>query len=898
MAGLPPGVVRDKKTARPGRRTFRASEGLLEAILQVESGMDPNAVSPKGAQGLAQIMPDTAADPGYGVDPVKDPFDPKEARRFARQYYDAMLAKYDGDHELALMAYNSGPGTVDKWVKRGRPPEAVSKETRDYVNNLLPVAQEQAQAPDPAAARGSLPPGVVRDKRAGRRGTAPPKELGGLAGLISGEGRTEFPDMPELLSYSEGLPAASPERAQVWAGASTAVDTEALADIAMKALQGATRKEDKQGNVIITYEGKDYMVNQPGASQTDLVQLIGQTGWFSPGTRLASGMRTLGGRMAASAPLMAGTSAATDIAAGALGSEQGVSGERALTAGALGPVAEIAAPAVAGVWRMLTTRRDLFNPLTKQLTEKGKDYVRKIGLDPDDLTPGVQGKFAREMATEQIPDIAMSKALSKEFDIPYTRGQTVQSASQSGREEQIRHGVYGSRAQEIMGEFDQLADQRVEAALQRVQNRLGGAGISKPSEAGDVVSQGLRREAATFDRAIDDAYEYARGLDAHVDASALPRLRQWMTEGLDQFSMTPDLYPAATRAVKIVDDLVNKAKAIKPSRARQETTRGYLVIDAPGRGPQNISVADLDLARKRLVNSIGLAKTQADRKAAGIVKKSFDRWEADVVENGLFSGDQAAIPALRKAIQTRARKGYLLGPRLKKGKGDDVGTMIQRIIDEDRTGSEVANWIIGSAKIGSAQSQKAIRVARRLEEIFGRDSVEYGVIREGVFNKLSVDAAGKTVSPRVFVQNMKQAFHKAPELMKELFREEQKLLSSLRTAIERRVVPESMTNPSRSAFTAMRAVRDSVRRIGTQLTFRGHALKAWPVFLLGRALPERAGSQAAIRSISPVRSPVGRAPAFTSTGQAGERLLDPELRPSVEREIERQWPGGIAADRN
>ena len=102
MAGLPSGFVRDKKTAQPGRKQHRASEVLLDAIQKRESGNDPNAVSPKGAQGLAQIMPDTAADPGYGVDPVKDPFDPKEARRFLSQYYNAMLTKFDGDHELVV----------------------------------------------------------------------------------------------------------------------------------------------------------------------------------------------------------------------------------------------------------------------------------------------------------------------------------------------------------------------------------------------------------------------------------------------------------------------------------------------------------------------------------------------------------------------------------------------------------------------------------------------------------------------------------------------------------------------------------------------------------------------------------------------------------------------------
>ena len=52
-----------------------------------------------------------------------------------------MLARYDGVPELALMGFNWGPGNVDNWLSKGRPPEAVPEETRDYVAKLLPVAR-------------------------------------------------------------------------------------------------------------------------------------------------------------------------------------------------------------------------------------------------------------------------------------------------------------------------------------------------------------------------------------------------------------------------------------------------------------------------------------------------------------------------------------------------------------------------------------------------------------------------------------------------------------------------------------------------------------------------------------------------------------------------------------
>ena len=97
-----------------------------------ESGLNPDAVSRKGAVGIAQIMPDTARDPGYGVAPVSDPKDPEEALRFGAEYMRAMLDRYGGDYKLALAAYNAGPGAVDE---AGGVP--AFRETQNYVAKIL-----------------------------------------------------------------------------------------------------------------------------------------------------------------------------------------------------------------------------------------------------------------------------------------------------------------------------------------------------------------------------------------------------------------------------------------------------------------------------------------------------------------------------------------------------------------------------------------------------------------------------------------------------------------------------------------------------------------------------------------------------------------------------------------
>lgn len=96
---------------------------LVRAVARVESSLDPWAVSPKGAMGLMQLMPEAAAEVG-----VSDPFDPRQSAEGGTEYLRRMLDWFGGDLELALAAYNAGPGAVEG--HGGVPPCA---ETRAYI---------------------------------------------------------------------------------------------------------------------------------------------------------------------------------------------------------------------------------------------------------------------------------------------------------------------------------------------------------------------------------------------------------------------------------------------------------------------------------------------------------------------------------------------------------------------------------------------------------------------------------------------------------------------------------------------------------------------------------------------------------------------------------------------
>lgn len=116
---------------------------LAHGVMMTESGGNPGAVSPKGAMGPMQLMPQTAQ--GLGVNPQ----DPVQNIQGGVKYLKENMDRY-GNPTHALMAYNWGPGNVDKWLANGADPKDVPKETKDYIANVSLNAakpQQQTQAP-------------------------------------------------------------------------------------------------------------------------------------------------------------------------------------------------------------------------------------------------------------------------------------------------------------------------------------------------------------------------------------------------------------------------------------------------------------------------------------------------------------------------------------------------------------------------------------------------------------------------------------------------------------------------------------------------------------------------------------------------------------------------------
>jgi len=127
-------VFRDE--FRSAAKQWGVEEAWLRAIAHIESGFDPNAVSSRGAQGLMQLMPDTAA-----AWQVTDPFNPNQSIQAGARELRQLQTAYGGDLELVAAAYNAGAGNVQRYG--GVPPW---DETQEYVANVLALHAHYRQA--------------------------------------------------------------------------------------------------------------------------------------------------------------------------------------------------------------------------------------------------------------------------------------------------------------------------------------------------------------------------------------------------------------------------------------------------------------------------------------------------------------------------------------------------------------------------------------------------------------------------------------------------------------------------------------------------------------------------------------------------------------------------------
>ena len=123
-----------EKSIQTAASKYNLSPGLIKGVIRAESNFQVDAVSRAGAQGLMQLMPDTAEELG-----VTKPFDIDQNIDGGSRYLRKMLDSFGGDVKLALAAYNAGPGTVRKYAGNVPYPETIQ-----YIDRVLKFSEQTA----------------------------------------------------------------------------------------------------------------------------------------------------------------------------------------------------------------------------------------------------------------------------------------------------------------------------------------------------------------------------------------------------------------------------------------------------------------------------------------------------------------------------------------------------------------------------------------------------------------------------------------------------------------------------------------------------------------------------------------------------------------------------------
>lgn len=367
----------------------------------------------------------------------------------------------------------------------------------------------------------------------------------------------------------------------------------------------------------------------------------------------------------------------------------------------------------------------------KPAQQVAQPFFEQQFQDIGEAGKGIGEGLARDQDVAATPGEAAG-TLNTEVGSIATRAQALrdQAAEQATRDAEATRG--------IVGQSEQGITRATQGASPAIEN---------PREAGEVVGQQVRTQAAQDRAAYQARYGEAMALPGQFDAEAFQGIGTRIQEGLSQRAepvVIDDVTtPVASRAIRDVDNISNLRIQNRADPAGAPNPDDIVGVDLRG----------VDQARKRLVSFYRAARgsgNAADARATGALIDEFDNQVEGAMANGLFSGDPQALTALQQARAAYSTYARTYRPQQA---GDDVGTAMRRIIDRQATPEEIANMITGSGRLGNAGLP--VRLADRLEQVLGNQSDAWSSIRQALWQRASqVRNAAGVVDPARSAQSI------------------------------------------------------------------------------------------------------------------------------------------------
>ncbi|WP_414470737.1 hypothetical protein [Microvirga sp. M2] len=360
------------------------------------------------------------------------------------------------------------------------------------------------------------------------------------------------------------------------------------------------------------------------------------------------------------------------------------------------------------------------------LTDEAANALREAGIDPREIPQALDEQLAQAFARKGVSVPAAREAAAAEFGIPLSRGQATDDVAALLFEKQALSGAKGDKAQAIATGFANEQQQAVTAARDAMGQRLGRGHVDleNPVEAGAMVGDAVRSAAAKaradFKGRYDDAFSRSGEFAPDAFGGIGNRIAGSLSQRAESVIIDDVVTPVAKRAL---DDIAN-ARHLNLGDSGPVTLRG------------------VEQARKRLVAFYKGAKSSGnpeDMRAVRSIMDEFDNRVERAVSNGMFSGDDGVLEALKGARVSYASYQKTFKPD---GAGDEVGQAMRRIAERDATTEEIGRYLYGTSKIGDRGV--SVRMVDRLQKVLGKESPEWSAIRQAVFMRVTGMGEGKT----------------------------------------------------------------------------------------------------------------------------------------------------------
>lgn len=639
--------------------------------------------------------------------------------------------------------------------------------------------------------------------------------------IFDGTKRTQYVSMPEI---GEAKLDSLGQSAKVTAGLLLTPNQESQADIIKASIPGSAIREDKYGNPIVALpDGRAFYLNKPGASFQDFIQTTGQILSYIPGYSMVAKKlaKSYFKKIIAQTAVAGGTSVAQDLAAKQLGATTTIDAPKLVTTMAATGLFETGVPVLQGLFKVMQRLRKAKKYVKVGsdgktiLSQKGREALEAAGVDPSTASDDFIKKFFERYGSGVGDDLAKART-EAEFGIDMAASQTGLAKDKVSLANlyEATKGTFGETAQIKAIEFFSKQNIQIKESFEKILERFNKGQIDTPDleSAGARILDSVRKGFQSADDKVQTAYN-------QVDKKAIftgggsnikvltNSVRKNIMDSVG--SLDPKVMPGTAAALRSLDDLVKLASKKNPKEIDQ------VIFDT------------FEKRRMYINDLINAAKKEGgpDYRALINVKKAYDKFMSDMIDNTLFSGKKSALKAIgraRKAVVDRERL-YGLNPIVKNGFviRDKAGEVLQKIInDPDITPLEVINYAIGAKKIGVGQTP--LKVIRRLKKVIGIENPAKGLgnkdfvgLRTAVFDRVLSNAIiNNKFVPGRLVKEFDEIFKGNKEFMDELFTKgEQQNLRRLVEVIRKTLEPKDLANLSNTGSVLARALQQAGRGV-------------------------------------------------------------------------------------